>query len=104
MVNVGVDVEVGVLDDVGEGVKVNVGVFEGVTVKVEVDVNVGVLVGVRVKVEVKEAVGVNVTTAHSGAESVNPAGLLVRKYSSYSFTYCTCGTCFNEALKAGNRL
>jgi hypothetical protein len=97
-VNVGVSDGVDVKVGVREGVEVNVGVRDGV------DVNVGVLVGVRVEVEVKEAVEVNVTTAHSGAESINPAGLLVLKYSSYSLTYCTCGTCFSEALKAGNRL
>jgi hypothetical protein len=49
-----------------------------------VNVNVGVRDGVEVNVgdEVIVEVGVNVTTAQRGAESDNPVGSLVRRYSS----------------------
>jgi hypothetical protein len=99
-----VKVAVGVLDDVGEGVKVNVGVLEGVTVKVNVGVNVNVLEGVIVGVEVLDGVGVNVIIAHSGAESDKPDGSLVFTFSSYSLTYLICVNCFSEVLKAGKML
>jgi len=90
----GVTVLVGVMD----GVTVNVGVFEGVTVLV------GVFDGVIVEVGVFDGVGVNVTTAHSGAESDKPEGLIVLTTSSYSLTYVTCGICFRDWLNGSNKL
>jgi hypothetical protein len=107
-----------------EGVVVNVDVIEGVTVNVEVKVGVGVLDGVTVEVDVLEGVtvkvgvfdgvivgvgvfdgvGVNVTTAHNGAESDKPDGLIVFTVSSYNLTYFTCGICLSEALNGSNKL
>lgn len=104
----GVTVAVAVRVNVLEAVTVNVGVRVGVKVAVgvldDVTVKVGVLEGVIEEVGVFEGVGVNVTIAHNGAESDNPAGFIVLTDSSYSLTYFTCGICFSEARNGSKRL
>ncbi|MBE7435699.1 MAG: hypothetical protein HS100_17420 [Anaerolineales bacterium] len=78
---VGVKVAVGVFEGVPVGVIVKVGVFVGVLVDVNVGVGVrdGVFEGVTVDV------GVCVATTQSGTESTGPSGSRVRRYSSKNF-------------------
>ena len=57
-----------------------------------------------VAVGVFDGVGVKVITAHNGAESDKPDGLIVLTVSSYNLTYFTCGICLSEALNGSKRL